>query len=144
MLLDPEHRAVAVLHAGWRGTAAAMAEEGVARMEQDFASQPHQLHAAVGPSIGPCCYRIGQEVRDAFDSRFAYAAELFADDYLDLWEANRRQLLAAGLLPEHIHIVGECTGCALTPSGVRKYFSHRIDQGVAGRMMNVIGIAGPA
>jgi YfiH family protein len=143
MLLDPVHRAVAVLHAGWRGTAAAMAEEGIACMVRAFCSDPETLLAAIGPSIGPCCYTVGAEVQGAFASRYPYASELFREGdgrYLDLWEANRRQLRAAGIPQAGIAVVGECTGCTRTSSGHRKYFSHRVEQGVTGRMMTVIGI----
>lgn len=140
ILVDPVRRAVSVLHAGWRGTAAAMAAHGVAHMADTYGSRPEELLAAIGPSIGPCCYAVGEEVRRAFEGMFAYGSEFFLGDRLDLWQANRRQLLGAGLNPSNVYTVGECTGCGLTASGQRKYFSYRIDQGVTGRMMSVAGV----
>jgi YfiH family protein len=143
MLVDPIHRAVAVLHAGWRGTAASMAEHGVARMAQEYGSRPEDLLAAIGPSIGPCCYTVGGEVHGTFTANFPYGAELFGQTdelHLNLWEANRRQLLGSGLSLQQINVIGECTGCTLTRNGQRKYFSHRIDCGITGRMMSVIGV----
>lgn len=139
-LVDPEHRAVAVLHAGWRGTVAAIAERGVARMQREFGTRPESLLAAVGPSIGPCCYTVGEEVREAFAARFSYGEELFHESRLDLWEANRRQLEDAGVLPKRITALALCTGCALIGAGQRQFFSHRIDRGVTGRMMTCVGI----
>ncbi len=145
MVIDPERRALAVFHAGWRGTVAEIVAAGVSRMAAEFGSRAEQLVAAVGPSIGACCYTVGDEVRTAFAERFPYTDSLFAGDLpsdrLDLWEANRRQLAGAGVLPENITVIGECTGCARDAAGKRKYFSHRIDRGVTGRMMSLAGIA---
>jgi YfiH family protein len=141
ILIDPRLRVVAAFHAGWRGTAAGIVESGVTQMVQDYGSDSSDLSAAIGPSIGACCYTVGEEVRSTFAARFPYADELFHQGRLDLWAANRRQLLSAGLSPAQIHIVGECTGCALDAAGERKYFSHRIDNGFTGRMMTCVGIA---
>jgi YfiH family protein len=145
MVVDPERRAVSVFHAGWRGTVAGIVQQGVARMAEEYGSRPSDLLAAVGPSIGSCCYAIGGEVRARFGESFPYAEQLFREadgrQYLDLWEANRRQLLAAGVLDEQISVVGECTGCAVDADGARRYFSHRVDDGFTGRMMSCIGVA---
>jgi YfiH family protein len=142
MVIDSEQRIVAVVHAGWRGTVAGIAAAAMTKMVEEFGSRPADLIAAVGPSIGPCCYTVGDEVRKAFRERYPYAEQLFLQDRLDLWEANRLQLLNAGVGEKNIAVVGECTGFALTASGERKYFSHRIDQGITGRMMSVVSIAG--
>ncbi|NYF79535.1 peptidoglycan editing factor PgeF [Granulicella arctica] len=143
MLLDSQRHTVAVFHAGWRGTAAGIVEQGIAIMRQEYHSLPEDLFAAVGPSIGSCCYTVGDELREAFTARFSYAPSLFHENRLDLWEANRRQLADSGIPSNQIAVVAECTGCARTSSGERKYFSHRIDLGITGRMMSVIGIAEP-
>ena len=144
MVVDVERRAVAVFHAGWRGTVAGIVELGVARMGQEFGSRVEDLIAAVGPSIGACCYSVGEEVRTAFRDRFAYADQLFRESAgvisVDLWEANRQQLLAAGVPAERIAVIGECSGCAVTATGERRYFSHRVDRGVAGRMMSCVSV----
>lgn len=138
MLVDGARRVVAVLHAGWRGTAASMAEVGVERMRVEFGSRVEDIVAAVGPAIGPCCYAVGEEVREAFAAKFAYAEELFRGDRLDLWEANRRQLGEAGVAS--VTVLGECAGCAREADGGRRYFSHRVERGVTGRMMSVVGV----
>jgi polyphenol oxidase len=165
LLADRKNRAVAAFHAGWRGTQARIVENGVGRMRVEFGSRPEHLIAAIGPGIGQCCYSIGDEVREQFESQFPYAEELFREVYdsdpirekypmlfltarapghsdigprmhLDLAEANRRQLLAAGLKKTAIFVTGQCTGCHTD-----RFFSHRIERGFTGRMMSVIGIA---
>ena len=151
LVVDPVHRAVGSFHAGWRGTVAGIVEQGISLMQQQYGSQPGEMLAAVGPSIGACCYAVGEEVREQFAARFHYAQALFASRpgrdgaapqlYVDLWQANRRQLIDAGLAPERISVIGECTACSRTADGEQKYFSHRAECGVAGRMLNAIGIA---
>jgi polyphenol oxidase len=165
LVADRKNRAVAAFHAGWRGTLARIVENGVGRMRLEFGSKPEDLIASIGPGIGQCCYAIGDEVREQFESQFIYAAELFREVYdsdpvrekypmlfltarapghsaigpglhLDLAEANRRQLLAAGLKKSAIALTGQCTGCHTD-----RFFSHRIERGFTGRLMSVIGVA---
>jgi polyphenol oxidase len=141
LVADPARRAVAAFHAGWRGTVQRVVESGIAKMRAEFGSEPERLIAAIGPGIGACCYTVGDEVRREFESRFEYGSELFsANDAgpalrLDLVEANRRQLLAAGLSAGSIAAVGGCTSCQ-----PERFYSHRASGGHAGRMMTVIGI----
>jgi YfiH family protein len=139
LLADTRTHAVAALHAGWRGTVARIAEQGVATMHRLYHSDPAHLIAAIGPSIGPCCYHVGEEVHTRFHETFPYADQLFANSHLNLWESNRQQLLAAGLPPQNITTLAQCTACA-TLEGRRRFFSHRADHGITGRMMSVIGI----
>jgi YfiH family protein len=146
LVVDVEKRVVAAFHAGWRGTVARIVERGVARIGEEYGSRVEDLVAAVGPSIGACCYVVGEEVRSEFEGQFGYAEELFSqrdagEMRLNLWAANRRQLLDAGVGEARISVVGECTACARDGSGARRYFSHRGEKGVAGRMLNVVGIA---
>lgn len=144
LVADTRLRAVAAYHAGWRGTAAGIVQQGIARMRHDFGSRPEDLIGAVGPSIGGCCYTIGEEVHREFQQRYPYAARLFSERadglHLDLAEANRHQMSDAGLRPESITVLGECSACSRLPDGRRKYFSHRAEHGVTGRMMAGIGI----
>jgi len=143
LVADRRGRAVAAFHAGWRGTVAGIVEAGVAQMVAEFGCDPGELTAAIGPGIGACCYQVGDEVWQRFGDRFEYAAELFtpvpgaAPDQrkLDLAEANRRQLVAAGVPAGAIALVGGCTSCRPDI-----YFSHRAEKGHAGRMMTVIGL----
>jgi hypothetical protein len=164
LVADRKRRAVAAFHAGWRGTVKRIVETGIGKMRLAFGSRPEDLMAAIDPGIGPCCYSVGEEVLSEFESQFVYSRELFREVYdsdpirtrypmlfltqrapghseigpnlhLDLIEANRRQLLAAGLKPGAIRSVGGCTSCQ-----PELFFSHRASQGRAGRMMSVIGI----
>jgi hypothetical protein len=164
LVADRKRRAVAAFHAGWRGTVKRIVQAGIGRMRLEFGSKPEDLVAAIGPGIGACCYAVGEEVLSEFESQFLYGSDLFrmVDDYdavhhkypmlfltqrapghspigpslhLDLIEANRRQLLDAGLKPGSIKVVGGCTNCQR-----ELFFSHRSSQGHAGRMMSVIGI----
>jgi hypothetical protein len=148
LVADVEKRVVAAFHAGWRGTVARIVERGVAKMAAEYGATAKDLVAAVGPSIGACCYAVGDEVWAEFAGQFGYAEELFdratggGAIRLNLWEANRRQLLDAGLGEERITVVGECTACARDAGGALRYFSHRGEKGVAGRMLNVVGVVG--
>lgn len=144
LVADTQKRVVATFHAGWRGTAARIVEQGIAQMVSDFGSQTKDIIAAVGPSIGPCCYTVGEEVHTTFTTNFSYGESLFHTDtaaalHLDLWAANHRQLLDSGIPESRITVIGECTGCTGLPTS-RRYFSHRCENGFTGRMMNVIGI----
>ena len=144
LVADTRLRVVAAFHAGWRGTVAAIVEQGVGRLRAEFGSAPGDLTAAIGPAIGTCCYAVGEEVETRFRAVFPYAAQLLARHgeatHLDLAEANRRQLLAAGLAPERIFLTGLCTACAQL-DGRRRFFSHRAEHGHTGRAMGIIGIA---
>ena len=164
LIADRKLRVVAAFHAGWRGTLKRIVENGVGRMQLEFGCKPKNLVAAIGPGIGQCCYAVGEEVRSEFTSQFAYADALFRDVYdsdpvkekypllfltarapghsnigpslhLDLVEANRRQLLDAGLKPAAITVSGQCTSCQSN-----RFFSYRADHGFTGRMLSVIGI----
>jgi len=143
LVADTRRRVVAAFHAGWRGTVAGIVQQGVAQMIREFGSSAEDLIGAVGPSIGACCYAVGDEVRGEFGKAFQYAPELFArrdgSVYLDLAEANRRQLLEAGLSASAVTVVGECTGCRMV-TGRRRYFSHRMERGFTGRAVGMIGV----
>ena len=131
--LDPVHRAIGLAHAGWRGTVAGMGIKMTRAMTDAFGSRPEELLAAIGPSIGPCCYEVDQPVADAFAARTEWNPGSFVQHrggekyMLDLWEANRRALLCAGLLPEHISVAELCTRCHAD-----LLYSHRASGGKRG------------
>jgi len=117
LVADARTGAVAAGHSGWRGTAAEVATVLVAAMQSRFGARSADLIAAIGPSIGPCCYTVGASVLDAFSRQghppgassrwFRRACGL----RLDLWRANRDQLENAGIRPERIHVCELCTAC---------------------------------
>ena len=130
LLADPKHRALAGVHAGWRGSAVRAAGAAVRAMQQAFGTRPGDLLAGLGPAIGPCCYTVGQEVVDAFADR----RWLIAESRLDLWAANRQALIEAGVRAEHIEVAEICTQCHSD-----RFFSHRANGGVpAGRFAGII------
>jgi YfiH family protein len=110
---DPRRRAIGVAHAGWRGTLANIAGVMVKAMQDAFDTKPSELIAGIGPGIGACCYHIGAEVQQAFIARHAqgraWLQECNGKAYLDLWEANRAMLAAAGV--REIEVAGICTSC---------------------------------
>ena len=164
ILVDSKRRAAGVFHAGWRGTVKRIVEKGVGEMHRCFGTRPEDLKAAIGPGIGGCCYEVGEEVRTKFESQFSYAAKLFHEVkdsdpvrekypllflsarapghgelppkiFLDLAEANRRQLLSVGVPAKRIAASPLCTNCRTD-----LLFSYRAEKAKTGRMMAVAGI----
>jgi polyphenol oxidase len=164
LLVDTKRRAVGAFHAGWRGTLKRIVEKGVGEMYRCFGSRPRDLKAAIGPGICGCCYEVGEDVRAKFESQFAYAAKLFREVkesdpvrekypllflsarppghsqplyriFLDLVEANRQQLMAAGVPAKNIEAPLACTNCH-----PELLFSYRAEKGKTGRMMGAVGI----
>lgn len=153
LVVDLRRRAVAAFHAGWRGTVTAILERGLASLHERFGSNPEDLSATIGPAIGPCCYTVGEEVHSRFHAAFPYASELFQAEAdkptwrLNLWEANRRQLLGAGLRAEDITVLAHCTACSAATKPIQQsdsrppsFFSYRAEGGFTGRMMSVVGV----
>ena len=132
LLYDPVKRVVGAVHAGWRGTAAQIVVGTVEVMRKQFGCHPGDMFAGIGPSIGRCCFEVGEEVAVCFRRLFPEAV-VFAGKHpgkfqVDLWEANRRELVDAGLHPERIEVAGMCTVCH--PD---HFFSYRRDGKAAGR-----------
>lgn len=138
LLVDPVRRLVAAAHAGWRGTAKGIAREAVQALAAR-GSRPGDLVAALGPGIGPCCYEVGEELRDAFgpDGASFFRPGTNGRPRLDVRSANVRQLTEAGLAPEAIHHLADCTSCQ--PD---RYHSYRRDGPATGRMISFIGFTG--
>ena len=133
LLLDRKRRAVAAVHAGWRGTVKQIARRSVERMQSEFASKPADLEAAIGPAIGACCYEVGEDVAAQFD-RLAVSARS-GRPRLDLSLANRLQLTQAGIPITQIRCADLCTHCL-----GEQFYSYRRDGSQAGRMVALIGI----
>jgi YfiH family protein len=125
LLADPVTRSIAAVHAGWRGAAAGVVRETIARMRLEFGTRPEDLWAAIGPGIGACCYEVGEEVARKFGRDSA--------GRIDLAAANRGQLLEAGVAAERVHKMGLCTYC-----DTGRFHSYRRDKDAAGRMVSYI------
>jgi YfiH family protein len=143
LLAEDTGTAVAAVHAGWRGMAKRAAIAGINALQKDFGIRPERLVAAVGPSIGPCCYEVGQSTRDAFHEAGHHDALLDrwfeprgdGKYHLDLWRATRDQLEGAGVLPANIHVAELCT-----KTHAAAFHSYRADGERAGRLLAAIRI----
>ena len=157
MFYDPVEGVIGLAHAGWRGTARGIAAITIHAMGEQFGSNPKNILAGIGPSIGSCCYEVSEEVRcyfmgqQEFDSgptdanyrKLIRESAVFnvkriqghASLRLDLWESNRNQLLMAGVLPDHIESSEICTSCKK-----ELFFSHRGEQGKAGRFPSILAL----
>ena len=147
LLVDPDKRAVASVHAGWRGILRQIVQKTLTLMQRQYSTNPWDCVAVIGPSIRECCYEVGEDVIEAFVREFDYAPDLFHRSqlgsekaqkrFLDLPAACRRQLLDGGLDAENVFTNAPCTTC-----NINRLFSHRGESGKTGRMMAVIGITG--
>lgn len=140
LFFDPVHRAAAIAHGGWKGTVRSIAAKTVRAMEEAYGTRPEDCIAGIGPAIGPCCYEVGDEVAEEFRKAFSEFAEGILSEAdgkirLDLWQANRLQLRAAGLLPGHIDAAGVCTSCHADT-----FFSYRAEGPTTGRIAAVMAI----
>jgi YfiH family protein len=159
LLADMRRGTVAAVHAGWRGTAAGAAQAAVEALAEGFGAAPADIVAAIGPSIGPCCYRVGRDVRAAFEAAGEWGGSLdrwFSGAptvearrgvpgldpsvlgggpalFLDTWLANADQLRAAGVPASRIHVSRVCTSCHRDV-----FHSYRVDGARAGRMIGVV------
>jgi len=127
LIADPRSRSIAAIHAGWRGLASRIVAETIQKMRSDFGSHPQDLHAAIGPGIGVCCYEVGDEVARKFG--------LEGRGKIDLAAVNRLQLIESGVPAAQIHSVGRCTRCE-----AEVFHSYRRDGDRAGRMISFITI----
>ena len=138
LLLDPEKQVIAVVHAGWQGTAAGLVTKTIAGMTSLFNCNPASVQAVIGPCIGKCCYEVDAPVRKAF-AQTGLIWEMCAEPgdegkwRLDLAAANRSLLLAAGVREDALQVSDLCVSCHR-----ELFFSYRRDNGETGRQMGFI------
>jgi len=141
---DSKSGAFAAVHAGWRGTSTSILRRAIETLQNEYGARAADLRAAIGPAANVCCYEVGSEVIDVFKERFPQSELLFKptrDGHarIDLQQANRDQLEAAGVSPDRIHIAPLCT-----MDRTDLFFSYRREKslhGRVGRLMSVIGMA---
>lgn len=144
LLFDPVKRVSAVIHAGWRGTVHNITSNTILAMVQHYRSNPANILAGIGPSIGPCCYEVGEDVKDFVSQSFGTTEGYLIrkDDsskpHFDLWYANRQQLTNKGVQPANIETSGLCTRCHRDV-----FFSSRASSGITGRFAAGICILPP-
>ena len=127
LLVDPRHRAIAAVHAGWRGVAGDIVTQAIVQMQSRFGSAPKDLVAAIGPAIGECCFEVGPEVAVQFGREGRVR--------IDLTGVVKEQFAQCGVPAHQVHLAGLCTVC-----DAERFHSFRRDGAAAGRMMSVIGI----
>ncbi|MBI5652400.1 MAG: peptidoglycan editing factor PgeF [Chloroflexi bacterium] len=137
LFYDPAHHAIGIAHAGWRGTVMQIATNTVNAMRESFGTRPRDVIACIAPSIGPCCYRVGDDVIARVRETFTNADELLVARagaiHFDLWQANATQLRARGV--EQIEIANICTA-----HHTNDFYSWRAEKANTGRFGAVIGL----
>jgi len=134
LLYEPDNHAAAVIHAGWKGTVNKITGKAVEKMIRFCGSKPGNIYAGIGPSIGPCCYETGNDVyREYMDKGFTGKDIMIPSKqkdkyYLNLWQANKKQLTELGVKPENIEEASICTKC-----NNESFFSSRASDGKTGR-----------
>jgi len=121
---DKSQKIIGVAHAGWRGTMLNIAGKTVRKIVDEFGTDPKNILVEIGPSIGPNCFEVGDDVINAAKENKLekFLIDKQEKDYFDLWGANREQLMLAGVRPENIEVSGICTHCS------KDYFSYRRDK----------------
>ncbi|MGQ8873924.1 peptidoglycan editing factor PgeF [Paenibacillus sp. TSA_86.1] len=148
---DPAKQVVGLAHAGWKGTVAGIAVSMVEMMEQEYGSRREDIRAAIGPSIGDCCYEVDEAVMkhvrvwldgpegndkcNPLASKQIYTSAANGKTMLNLKECNRHIMMKAGILPDHIECTTWCTSCH-----PELFFSYRKENGITGRMASWIGL----
>ena len=139
---DHVTRSFAAVHAGWRGTSSSIVKRAIAKLQKEFQARAEDMRAAIGPAANACCYEVGTEVISVFKERFPTATKLFTATRegharIDLHQANRDQLIEAGISSDRIHTAPFCT---MDRNDL--FFSYRREKqkhGRVGRLMSVIG-----
>lgn len=138
LLYDPAGSCVSAVHAGWRGLVGGILEKSVATLSSAFGAAPDKLHALIGPSIGPCCFEIKEDVADILKPDEAARISKKKDGmFLDLWTLAGDKLRAAGIKAGAVHLSRICTCCRTD-----LFYSHRGDTGVRGSNLSLIALRG--
>ncbi len=140
LFFDAQHHAIGMAHGGWRGTIKKIAQKTLLAMQREFGTCPADCLVGIGPSIGPCCYEVGDNVAQQFCDVFPKYRDVIVREndhhiHLDLWAANQLQLEEVGVLPSHIDKADACTVC-----NPKVFFSYRAEKGKTGRIGAIISL----
>ncbi len=132
--LDTKQKAIALAHAGWRGTVKKIGQKTLFKMREAFGTNPKDVLLAIGPSIGKCCFEVDKDVVEEFERVFPFAAEVIEQVsekkyHIDLWKTNELMMLEMGILEGNIAIASICTMCHKD-----LFYSHRGDHGKTGSL----------
>lgn len=141
ILFDPVRKVAGVFHAGWRGTVKLIAQKGLGKMMHVFETNPADVLVSIGPSIGPCCYEVGEDVVE--EAKKIFPAELdqilvnkgTSKPHFDLWLANKIQLANKGIREENVIVCNSCTF-----DHPEHFYSARLTKGKTGRMAAGVGL----
>ena len=140
--LDPVKKAIGLSHAGWRGTVKGIGGKTVRRMQQEFGCNPEDILAAIGPSVGQCCYEVSEDVKIEVEKIVNHdiidkiVKKQPASKYLlDLWALNRILLIDAGIKASHITTTDLCTCC-----NHEELYSHRATGGQRGNLAGILSL----
>lgn len=134
---DKTKKVIGLAHGGWKGTLNNICKKIVLKMQEEYSSKLEDVLVAIGPSIGPCCYEIQEDVSSLFEEKFLNSNDILTKAnnkiYLNLWEANKQNLLNIGIEKENIILSEICTSC-----NIDTLFSYRKESGTKNRMLAAI------
>lgn len=137
LIVDPVQKAIGIAHAGWQGTVKNIGSKTICKMSEQFGTKPEDCLVGIGPSIGSCCYEVGDAVFDKIKAQFANWEEFIhpygEKTHLDLWKMNRMQLEDLGVKSSNIIVSNVCSSC-----NKDLFFSYRAEDGSTGRIGAVI------
>jgi polyphenol oxidase len=131
--VDVKKQVIGLAHAGWKGTVANIVGEMIRVMTSEFGSSLEDIHAAIGPSIGSCCYEVDDVVINGINNVLNQVVYPLGKAHVDLKEINRQIMIRTGILANQIEVSNHCTSCRTD-----LYFSYRAEQGRTGRMASWI------
>lgn len=134
LLAEPKRRVIAAVHSGWRGSVKKIARAAVRKMTGEYGADAGKIRAAIGASIGPCCFEVGEETAVLFPEKYVTPKQN-GKSTVDLWRFNRDILTEAGVREENISVLGECTVCLSD-----RYYSYRAHREHTGRLAAMIQI----
>lgn len=139
LLLDPVKKAIGAVHAGWRGTVNSIAKKAIEKMTENYGTNPKDVIAGIGPSIGQCCFQVDDPVVKEFRQKLDFADDVIIDDTvperykIDLWETNKRIMMSCGVPEQNIELTKLCTMCHTD-----LFYSHRVMGNARGNMAGII------
>lgn len=138
-LVDPVKKAIGLVHSGWRSTVKEISKEAVIKMKEEFGCDLGDIEAAIGPSIGKCCFEVGEEVLGEFEAALSWSTNYMVKGehkyFIDLPSVIRRTLINAGMNESKIFLSNICTKC-----NNDIFFSHRGDLGKTGTLAGIMQI----
>lgn len=141
LLLDPHKKAIAAVHAGWRGTVNSIAKKAIEKMTENYGTNTKDIIAGIGPSIGQCCFQVDEPVVKEFRQKLDFADDVIINDTIperykiDLWETNKRILIDCGVPEQNIELSKICTMCHTD-----LFYSHRVMGNQRGNMAGIISL----